>query len=1065
MRKELGSLLKNAFLSRKSGKASSDQTGAMLKPGERRDVAVLFLDLAGFTAFSETLDHETVHDITKSLMDELVFTADQYSGYVDKIEGDRIMVLFGAIHSGENNSRSAVLSAFKMLEVVKIASYILTEAGAIISARIGINSGPVTVAPDAIGHLTAMGNTVNIASRIEEIAAENSILVTDRVYSLCSEDILWENSREVSIRGIGIPLLTWKPLVVKYRGNTISCHESINTVFVGREKEYSILVETRKMQLDHTSGYNRMGGARHLIVELTGEAGTGKTRLITEFLKNEYLTTDSIILRSNSISDAQPAHWLWSVVLRNLFNFQIEDSIAYDDFTYAVSRHCPVNKLSTALPFLGRLVSAISSDSRLQELDNKAIVTETEMAIRDLLEALSESSPVVIVLEDLQWMDSTDSRVLDFIVKNCNSVNPIMFLLVRRSDHKNLLPEDICDNSAYSISRRIEIRELGEDESLLFTERFMRKLNGDKSNPISTAAMDFIQRHSSGNPFFLQELLLHLVESGGLSLTDSSWSLTDDSVEFSTPGSLTGLLQSRLDRLPDSLRKTLLNCSVLGMEFRLDIYKRVEEKLGIPLCGEDVFNGLIERQFLECSSSPEQTIYRFRHSFIQDTAYRSILAHNLKLLHKAAAESMEDLFDDNDERVSAKLADHWERAGEESSAVRWGIIAHRHASKNYQYDSVLKRGDKLDKWLSPHGDNPEALQKLLQVIKRNCMALQLTCRWEELHILLERMLSIASSNYLTKWVARTEVAMGSYYTAVRDLDSALMHLDKSLKLSRENDFAEIESEALGSLGVIAAMNREFSRARKFFELERDLFSDLQNLSGKAKALGNLGILHRNIGETDKAIPLLEETLEIFRSTGDVRGEAVTLGNLGSLYQDQDSTDKAEDFYRRAIDIFHRLGDRMPEAVFLCNLGNVFRNRKNFSQARNSYFKARDIMEEISDKRTEAWIMTNLGLLFIVEGNPGESEKLYTNAVRMFIEVEDEENKAIALAGAGYVQYLSGRHNMALKTLKTTHEIISRLKLESEEFSETFIKLHRKLGDIGTNAKDLPWPEHWDISEQ
>jgi class 3 adenylate cyclase len=202
MSEELGKLLKNAFLNRKTGGTAADTgSNTELLPGERRDVAVLFLDLSGFTAFSETLDHETVHEITRSLSDELVFTSEQYSGYVNKIEDDRIMVLFGAIRSRENNSRSAILCSFKMLSVVEAVGSILSEAGVHLSARIGINSGPVTVAPDAIEHLTAMGRTVNIASRVEENAEENSILVTDSVYSNCSESILWEKPVKLSIRG------------------------------------------------------------------------------------------------------------------------------------------------------------------------------------------------------------------------------------------------------------------------------------------------------------------------------------------------------------------------------------------------------------------------------------------------------------------------------------------------------------------------------------------------------------------------------------------------------------------------------------------------------------------------------------------------------------------------------------------------------------------------------------------------------------------------------------------------------------------------------------------------
>lgn len=252
MNEELGSVVKNAFLARKKQNIASNLNKAMLVPGERRDVAVLFLDLSGFTAFPESLDHETVHNITKSLMDELVFTAEQYSGSVDKIEGDRIMVLFGAIRPIENNSRSSILCGFKMLEVVEIAGSILESIGVHLSARIGINNGPVTVAPDAIGHLTAMGNTVNIASRMEENAEENSILVADSVYSNCSENIQWSKPAELTVKGITVPIRIWKPVAVRYKSNPAFYPASVRTVFVARKREYSILAHTRKIQLNVT---------------------------------------------------------------------------------------------------------------------------------------------------------------------------------------------------------------------------------------------------------------------------------------------------------------------------------------------------------------------------------------------------------------------------------------------------------------------------------------------------------------------------------------------------------------------------------------------------------------------------------------------------------------------------------------------------------------------------------------------------------------------------------------------------------------------------------------------
>lgn len=1065
MNEELGSVLKNAFLARKKQNIASDLNKAMLVPGERRDVAVLFLDLSGFTAFSESLDHETVHDITKSLMDELVFTAEQYSGYVDKIEGDRIMVLFGAIRSTENNSRSSILCGFKMLEVVEIAGSILKSISVRLSARIGINNGPVTVAPDAIGHLTAMGNTVNIASRMEENAEENSILVADSVYSNCSENIQWTKPAELTVKGITVPVRVWKPVAVAYKSNPAFCPASVRTVFVSREKEYSLLAQVRRKQVDRGTGKNRMGGARHLIVELTGEAGTGKTRLVTEFLKNESIESKAIILRGYSISDAQPAHWLWSAVLQNLLNLQMKNTVSYHDFVDSVSRCCHSKDLKGALPFLGRLVSASSGHIDLTEMGDKAIATETRMAVRDLIESLSEVSPVIVVLEDLQWMDSTDAEVLDFIVKNCYSVYPVIFLLIRRSDHKNLLPDDICKSSAYALCNQISLGELTFHEVTDFTEKFLKRLSGADYCPVSPKTIEFINRHSSGNPFFLQELILHLVESGGLLMVNGTWILAHNSVEFSTPGSLTGLLQSRLDRLPDLLRKTLLNCSVFGMEFRYDIYKSVELKLGIESGGEDVFDQLVERQFLEKTASDQGISFVFHHSFIQRTAYNSILSHNLRVLHKAVAESMEEIFGKDTNRISAKLAEHWERGGRDSSAIAWGTIAQKYASQNYQYDAVLQWGKKIDRWLSPCEDNTKKMLNLLAVLHKSSVALEFTHRWKELEGLLQRMHRIASSNDLNEWLARTEIAMGSHFIAIRDMDSALDHLLKSLVICRNFGYEEIESDVLCRLGVISGIHRESVQAKEYFERARDLFSNQQNLRGKARALGNLGILYRNTGEIDQAIILLEEILEIFRHIGDVRNEAKTLGNLGSLYDDRNEAITGEDHFKKAIEIFHRLGDRMPEGVFLCNLGNFFRNESLFLKSEEAYSEAMTIMKEIGDKRTSAWIMSNHALQYIFQDRLEESGQLYHEALSIFTEIGDEENMAAALAGSGYIQYLFGKKELSIESYRKANEIISRMKLQPTDFSETFIKLRRGLLDNHCSEASLPWPEHWKESDK
>ncbi|MCK5036450.1 MAG: tetratricopeptide repeat protein, partial [Candidatus Sabulitectum sp.] len=441
----------------------------------------------------------------------------------------------------------------------------------------------------------------------------------------------------------------------------------------------------------------------------------------------------------------------------------------------------------------------------------------------------------------------------------------------------------------------------------------------------------------------------------------------------------------------------------------------------------------------------------------------SILSHNLRVLHKAVAESMEEIFGQDTERVSAKLAEHWERAGIVSSAVDCGITAQKFASQNYQYDAVIQWGKKIDGWLSRCGEDTKELLKLLAVLHRSNKALLFTHKWKELDTLLNRMHRIASSNSLDEWLARTEMAMGEHFTAIRDMDSALDHLQRSLVICRNFGYDEIEGDVLCSHGVISGMHREYTQAKEYFERARDLFSNQQNLRGKARALGNLGILCRNTGETDQAIILLEEILEIFRQIGDVRNEAVTLGNLGSLYGDRNEATTDEDYFKKAIEIFHRLGDRMPESVFLCNLGNSFRDKGLFDNGEAAYSEAMTIIEEIGDKRTSAWIMSNHALQYIFQDRLQESEQLYSRALSIFTEIGDEENIAVALAGSGYIQYLFGKKESSLESYRKANEIISRMKLQPTDFSVTFIKLRKGLLDDQFSEASLPWPEHWEKS--
>ena len=1048
MKSELAVLLQNAFQEGKEQSPDLSMKKSELKPGERRDAAVLFLDLAGFTELSGAMDHETVHDITKSIMDQLVLTAQQFTGYVDKIEGDRIMVLFGALNSGENDSQRAISCGFRMLQVLSLAGTVLEPSGVKLSARIGISSGPVTVAPDAIGHLTAMGNTVNIASRMEELADLGTILVTDRVHSLCEHCAVWAQPKTVSVKGVSGQVSVWEPKAALRP----ECSIMDKTPFVGRKKEYYIL---KGLLEDASTDSAPDGFLRHTVVEITGDAGTGKVRLAGEFLGRE--CADRLILKGRSMPHGQPAHWLWSSVLCSLLGFIVQRSVSWEEFTDRLREFCSLDNLGDSLPFLGRLIPSHTDDPRFSVLDKQALALETRLAVRDLLAELSLKQPLAILLEDTQWMDSTDRKVLSFLIENCRTERPILFIITGRNSDKTAPVDRIRENGFYHSFTGIHLEELSREESGELASAVAGQVTSQDHHSFSHHALDMLYTHSSGNPFFLRELVLHLIESGGIQLRGGIWRITDSSVHQSRPESLAGLLQSRLDNLPEDWRSVLLMCSVFGQDFVLDTYRMVSSKLGVPCAENAVFHGLVEKQMLVRSDSGGMNGYRFKHPLIQRTAYQNNLAHNLKLIHKAAAEAMEELFLEDEERVSAKLASHWEGAGNIISSSRWGLLAQKHASDNYQHTIVLYWGNKLLQWL------PDNSSDRLKVLERNSSAYQFTGRGNEQLETIRQILELSEKTENFEWMAKANMHLGSFFRASGDLEKAQKHLDLAMELCSQHELTEIESDALGNLGVLAADRRELDKASEFFLRARAIHSELGNKKAEASTLGNLGIMFRNLRDTGKAIEHFREALKIFREMGDIRGEAMTMGNLGNIHHDLKQLEETEELYANALEIFRKIGDRRSQGIFLGNLGILNADRGLDAKAEDYYRRAIAISLETENLRSRGWTLSNLVLLKIKQGQIDPAFDKCSEALELFRKIKDPGLEAISLGALGYIMFIQGNVDESIECYKQTCELISRMKLNPGDFEKTLVR-HREEYMKTSDSSPLPLPEHWQTAE-
>lgn len=956
-----------------------------LKIGERREISVLFLDLGGFTALSERLDHEEVHDISRGVMDALVDITENYGGYVDKIEGDRIMVLFGARMTGENDSERAISCGLLMLKAIGTANDILAETGVPITARIGINSGPVTVAPDAIGHLTAIGNTVNLASRMEENAEENTILVPEEVREKCLELFRWEDRGQVRLKGIHRSVHVFSPIerlfISRPRWERLTGVSFAG--FVGRRQELAELKCLAGRQRSAGVGENRTGTAKHIVARIMGEAGIGKSRLVHEFLMDQCSGDPSLmVLKGQTLSYAQPAYSLWTSVLRNFLNMGPGNSMDYVRLKLRVKELTGGDELERSLPFLAELLSIRSGDRRLSELDSEAVALETRIAFRNLIKAIAARKNLIVVLDDLHWMDSTCSGVLKFVIENCSVQKPVLFLLVGRRERDDGTPVEFRFGSRYAELVDIPISCIDEEESRGIVSTMLSGIGDEMEAVVSSRTMEFLLDHSQGNPFFLEELVLDMVESGVIRRSEGHWEFSRPVDDIYVPPSLAGLLQARLDRLSEEQRGSLQKSSVLGFEFRMSLYSKLLEELDLNEETERIFSGLERRQFLLGKETTGEYVYEFRHILIHDTVYSTILDSNKKLLHRITAGLIEEAVSYDGKEAADILTHHWGRAGDRSKAVHWGIISLRHSVAAYQHERVLELSGKLESWIREEPLDGENIHQLLEVMLRRYETLSLLGRREEEEALLLSMEELADRFEALEWQGKVQSSLGSHFRMTGRIQEADNRYRKALDIHEASGNRVSQAKVLCNLGLLCRVRGEMNEAMEFFHSALESNSDSKNLWVEGVILGNLGNLHFDMGQLDESIEYYQRALDLSREVGDRRSEGIALGNLGNPWNSKGDLEKAMMYYRQALEIHRETGNRRSEGVTLSNMSLLYCDHQRCSRSRECGEEALEIHVETGNRKMQAITIASLALVSAREGDLPAALEQYTDTIEL-----------------------------------------------------------------------------------
>jgi len=616
--------------------------------GERKLVTVLFCDLVGSTAIAEQLDPEEYRDLLDEYLELAFREIYRFEGIVNQLAGDGMMALFGAPIAHEDAPQRAVRAALAIREALeRFNREFRSKHGIEVQARIGIHSGPVvvgTVGNDFKMDYTATGDTTNLASRLESLAAPGTILISEATHRL--------------VRGF-FEVRTAGPFAVKGKSDSIPAYEVLRTsaaltpIAVAAARGLTPLVGRGGELAQLRACYERLAGHLPQLVAVVGDAGSGKSRLIHEFkrlLAGEPVTIFEA--HCSSLTQMQPYAPVASM-LRPHFGIEAGQpmSVACERVAETLRDWSdPALPLEQAHPFLCRLLSL--STEVPAALSAEELKRETFEAVAHFVLAQTRKAPVLIIIEDLHWTDDASRELIELAVARMYSA-PLMLLVSHRPDYMPLWRAQVAFT-------QLTLRHLSDEES----GEIIRAIAGG-SLPAELERLICV--HAEGNPFFTEEITRALLEEGSLVRRDGRIEVTRPLEDIRIPETVQELLEARLDRLGAHAKRVTQVAAVLGRQFHRDQLACLLEGEGIDVAGQ--LEGLERRGVLHRQGSRSEQEFRFGESLTQEVAYEGLLLKERRRLHERVGLLLEELPGEPTPERSALMAFHFSRSDNRAKAI------------------------------------------------------------------------------------------------------------------------------------------------------------------------------------------------------------------------------------------------------------------------------------------------------------------------------------------------------------------------------------------------------------
>ncbi|MCD6474877.1 MAG: AAA family ATPase [Anaerolineaceae bacterium] len=972
--------------------------------GQKRNVTVLFVDLSGSTPLSVSLEPDILFEVMQKLIRLLANDVYKYDGMVDKLTGDGLMALFGAPLAYENNVERAVRSAFDMMEDVKLLSLEYREElqNKELQLHMGINNGTVIVGgmgSDNLMNYTAIGDTVNIAHRLEEIAKADQVLVSETIFRSTEPLFEFRNPELLNLKGIKEHVVVYEVIGPKANPGSTRGLQELGNNYIGNEREIQ--------QID--SFFNKLENEKKGgLVLVTGEAGVGKSCLMRESI-NRSITRDLQVMKGHTLTYRKSIpYWIFQDLFSNFCQLkQFSGEVRHQVFR-SFLEDLLGEQTAQVLPYLeyimGMPITDENAGKRIYDLDAEQFQLRVFVAVRRVLVIIARQKPLLMVLDDLHWADESSLELLNFLV-GAVVEEPILICGISRpfegGSVERILKqaEKLLDSQKFLL---IVLKPLALDD----TEKLFESLLSAQDFPVEFRNQ--IIQSSSGLPLYMEEILRMLIEDNIIYYENNIWKMNQDSqiMSLGVPETVGALILTRFDRLNITQRHIIQAASVIGNPFSVDILNKMLTRYSEKEVS-DGLNYMTHHGFIEPVIYGLSKRYRFRHGLISDAIYSTLLTQERKKLHQEVAEAIESLNPDSLDDHIEMLAQHYNRSYQLDRALKYLIMAGKKAMRDYA--------------------NEQARQHFVSALS-----------------LLSKV------GYTTEQAYDIQTGLGDILMVIGEYSASRRHYATALEIVLEDGSSEwLNHQSRLHRKISAIFERQGDHEKALSRLRTAEMvlkeSTQENPVELSRIYSDIGWIHFRRGNVKFAEEQLLNALALLRGSNENRAMASIYNRLGGIYFSKGELEHSDSYTRLSLDLHEQLGDTVMVARSYNNLGLIAWKRGQLNEALDYFESCFQLQNEFGDVEILIELNTNLGLLQMEFGHLEEAEGYILDAIKKAKQIGQLHHLSVCYVHLTELYIQMEEYETALKYGKLAREAVK--KMGGSETSVT-IQVHTGLALLG-----------------